>query len=211
MSSLPILFQFDPSKQLIGWLVRHGELKNMHIWDGWGDFELSPEGHQQAEKAAQYLSYERIGRIVCSDVPRAQQTMQYSMANGNVSCVYPSFEPNLRPWNVSDEFTGKEKTPERLASFKKYIDNPDLVIPGGESQNDLINRVQVALTYLATPYNALPTAIFTHNSVIKALMGLSDIKDAVSPGGIVAVYMDEKGEISYQVVLGDVDLQKGIS
>ena len=211
MFSQAIPWGFDPSKQLIGWLIRHGELKNMNIWDGWGDYELSPEGHQQAEKAAQYLSFERIGRFVCSDVPRATQTMNYAMQACHVENPYCSYEPNLRPWNVSDEFTGKEKTPARIAAFKKYIDDPTLVIPGGESRKNLDDRVQVAYQYLATPYNGLPTAIFTHNSVIKALMGLDDIKEAVMPGGIVAVYMDEKGQISFEVVLGGVDLEKGVS
>lgn len=211
MSSQATLWGFDPNKQLIGWLVRHGELKNMNIWDGWGDYELSPEGHEQAEAAARYLSYEHIGRIVSSDVPRAAQTMSYTMGYGNVENPYPTFDPNLRPWNVSDEFTGKEKTPERVAAFKKYIDNPTLVIPGGESRQNVDDRVQVAYQYLMTPYKSLPTAIFTHNSVIKALLGLDDIKEAVRPGGIVAAYMDERGAISFEVVLGGVELEKGVS
>lgn len=210
MSSMSMWYGFDPSKQLVGWLIRHGELRNMNIWDGWGDFALSVEGHQQAEKAAQYLSYERIGRVVSSDVPRAVQTLEYTLATANVSCPFPTYDPLLRPWMVAD-FTGKTKTLERIAEFKKYIDNPKLTIPGGESREDLDNRVKVALTYFATPYNALPTAIFTHNSVIKALMGLDDIRDAVAPGGIIAVYMNERGEISYEVMLGKVELEKGVS
>ena len=47
----------DPSRVLIGFLVRHGELNDMSIWDSWGSYDLSEEGRQQAEKAAQYLSF----------------------------------------------------------------------------------------------------------------------------------------------------------
>lgn len=61
-------FTFDPSRVLIGYLVRHGELKNMRIWDGWGDFDLSAEGVQQAERAAHWLSFDHIGRVISSDV-----------------------------------------------------------------------------------------------------------------------------------------------
>jgi broad specificity phosphatase PhoE len=205
------MFTFDPTKQLIGYFVRHGELKNMHIWDGWGDFDLSEEGKQQAEAAARWLSYEQIGRVVSSDVPRTMHTAEYLMDTGAVLCPFLACDPNLRPWNVSDEFTGKEKTPERLEDFKKYLDDPALVIPGGESRNQLRERVQVIWQYMLAPYKGLLTACFLHNSVLKALMGLDGIKDAVSPGGVIGVYMDEKGEISFQIRLGEINTEKGVS
>lgn len=204
------MFGLDPSLECIGYLVRHGELKNMNIWDGHGDYTLSDEGHQQAEAAARWLSFERIGRVVSSDVPRARQTAEYLMNTGAVECPYISFDPNLRPWMVAD-FTGKTKTPERVKEFMKYLDDPTLPIPGGESRQQLNDRVQVVYQYLTVPYKGLPTACFIHNSVIKSLMGLDDIKDAVSPGGIVAVLMDPSGKISFQVVLGAVAPEVGVS
>src|ERR1035437_6616276 len=199
-----------PSRECIGFLVRHGELTNMHVWDAWTGLDLSEEGRQQAEKASQWLSFERIGRIVSSDLPRAVHTAQYLMDTGCVCCPFMACDPSLRPWFVSD-FTGKEKTPENLAKFQKYMDDPDLVIPGGESRNQLKTRVQVIFQYLLAPYKALPTACFIHNSVIKALMGLDNVKEAVQPGGIVGVYMDEKGEISFEVLLGHVAPETGVS
>jgi broad specificity phosphatase PhoE len=204
------MFNFDPSHQLIGYLVRHGELTNMHVWDGWGELELSEAGRQQAEKASQWMSFEKIGRVISSDVPRTMQTAQYLMDTGCVVCPFLSCDPNLRPWMVAD-FTGKEKTPARIAEFKKYVDDPSLVIPGGESRDQLNLRIQVIFQYLASPYDAKPTAFFIHNSVIKSLMGIDDIRDAVQPGGIVAVFMDEKGEISFEVVLGHVAPEVGVS
>ena len=198
---------FDPARQLIGYLVRHGELVNMNIWDGWGNYSLSEKGKEQAEAAARWLSFERIGRVISSDVPRTMQTAQYLMDSGCVQCPFMSCEPNLRPWFVADEFTGKEKTPERVAEFKKYVDDPNLVIPGGESRNQLKERIQVIFSYLATPYQALPTAFFIHNSVIKSVMGI----DACAPGGIVAVFMDEKGEMSFEIMLGHIEPEIGVS
>ena len=165
----------------------------------------------QAEQAANWLAYEHIGRVVASDVPRTMQTAEYLMNTGCVCCPFMACEPNLRPRNVAD-FTGKEKTPERLAEFKKYVEDPTLVIPnGGESGNQLKERVQVVYQYLLAPYDAKPTAFFIHNSVIKALMGLDEVIDVVSPGGIVGVYMDEKGEISFEVKLGAVEPKLGVS
>jgi len=75
----------------------------------------------------------------------------------------------------------------------------------------LNERVQVIFQYLSAPYKGLLTVCFIHNSVIKSLMGLDDIKDAVSPGGIVAVYMDAPGNITFEVVLGDVNMEQGVS
>jgi broad specificity phosphatase PhoE len=204
------MFNMDPSKSLIGWLIRHGELKRMDIWDSWGNYELSAEGHEQAAAAARWLSFEKIGRVVSSDVPRTMQTAQYLMDSGAVECPYMMCDPNLRPWNVAD-FTGKTKTPERIAEFKKYVEDPSLVIPDGESRNQLHERIQVIWQYMMAPYEALPTACFIHNSVIKSLMGIDDIKDAVSPGGVIAVWMDAKGDVSFQIVLGEPTLEKGVS
>jgi len=204
------MFNMDPSKQVIGWLCRHGELTNMNIWDSWGDYDLSEEGRQQAEAIARWLSFEKIGRVVSSDVPRTMHTAQYLMDSGAVQCSFMACDPNLRPWMVA-HFTGQTKTPERLAEFQKYLDNPDLVIPSGESLNQLTARVQVVFQYLCAPYKALPTVVFIHNSVIKALMGLSRIKEACSPGGIVQVTMNEKGEIDFDVVLGRIEPESGIS
>lgn len=204
------MFNFDPAHQLIGFLVRHGELVNMNIWDSWGNYELSERGREQAETAARWLSFEKIGRVIASDIPRAMQTAQYLMDSGCVACPFMGTEPNLRPWFVAG-FTGKEKTPENLAAFMKYVKDPSLVIPDGESRKQLDDRVQVVFQYLATPYNCLPTAFFLHNSTIKSIMGIEDVKDAVLPGGIIGVYLDEKGEMSFEVLLGAVAPEIGIS
>lgn len=205
------MFNLDPSHELVAYLIRHGELKNMRIWDSWGDYDLSEEGRQQAEAAARWLSFERIGRVIASDTPRTLQTAQYLMDTGAVLCPFLGTDPNLRPWNVSDEFTGKEKTPERIAAFKKYIENPDLVIPNGESRNQLHDRVQVIFQYATVPYKGCPSAFFIHNSVIKSIMGIDDVRDAVQPGGIIGMYMDSTGAISFQVLLGAVAPEIGVS
>lgn len=200
----------DPSRELLGYLVRHGELKNMNIWDGWADYQLSDKGRESAESAARWLSFVPLGRLISSDVARTIETSSYIEQSCHLACPFVGFDPNLRPWMVAG-FTGKEKTPERVAEFKKYIENPDLVIPGGESRKQLNIRIQVIFEYLTSPYDAKPTVIVCHNSVIKSLMGIDDIADAVAPGGIVSVWMNDKCEIDFQVELGQVVLEKGVS
>jgi broad specificity phosphatase PhoE len=204
------MFNLDPSRQIIGYFVRHGELDNMRLWDSWGSYDLSEEGKTQAEAAARWLSFEKIGRVISSDLPRTMHTAQYLMDTGVVMCPYLACDPNLRPW-LLPPFQGKEKTPERIEEFKQYLDDRTLVVPDGESHQQLTERVQVVFQYLAAPYMALPTAFFLHNSVIKALMGIYDVQDACLPGGVIAVFMDEKGEISFQVMLGQTTQTQGVS
>lgn len=204
------MLNLNPARDCIGYLIRHGELVNMGVWDSWGDYALSEEGCKQAEAAAQWLSFEKIGQVISSDLPRSMQTAQYLMDSGAVQNPFMGTDTNLRPWLLPG-FQGKEKTPERIAEFKKYIDDPNLVVPDGESHKQLESRVQVVYQYLCAPYAGLPTAIFIHNSVIKALMGIDDVKDAVNPGGIVRVSLDERGEIFFDVVLGYVAEEKGVS
>lgn len=205
-----MFLNMDPSLELIGFLCRHGELTNMKIWDSWGNYELSEEGKQQAANAARWLSFERIGRVISSDVPRTISTAQYLMDTGAVDCPFMACDPNLRPWYLPT-FQGKEKTPERIADCKKYIDDPDLVPPDGESRNQLHSRVQVIWQYMMVPYKGLPTAAFIHNSVIKSLMGIDDVADAVAPGGVIGVYMNAKGKVSFKVLLGAVSQEIGVS
>ena len=204
------MFNMDPAHQLVSYLVRHGELTDMGVWDAWSDLGLSEEGKTQANAAARWLSFERLGRAICSDVPRTAQTAQYLMETGAVVCPYLSCDPNLRPWMVGD-FTGKEKTVERRADFQKYIDNPALPVPGGESLDQFHQRIQVIFQYIGTPYDGKPTVLFVHNSVLKTLMGLETMKEAVSPGGVVGAYMDESGELSFEVLLGEISSEKGVS
>jgi len=198
-----------PDRDCIGYLVRHGELNIDHRWDSWGPYVLSPEGREAAEKAGQWLSYEKIGRFITSDLPRCVQSAEIIMNMVDASCQYLATDPNLRAWNLG-EFTGKEKTPERKEKLQYYRDHPDEPVPGGESWNNLHERVQVAFQYLCTPYDGKLTVIVTHNSVLKALLCLDEKGDLVEDGGIVRVDMTEKGELEFVAVLGATSLDKKV-
>jgi broad specificity phosphatase PhoE len=168
------MFNLDPRREKIGYLVRHGALDQPNSWDGWGDFSLSEEGCMQAEKAAQYLSFEKIGRLISSDVPRTVQTAEIIMNECNVCCPQLGSDPNLRAWMVAG-FTGKEKTPENLAKFKYYVDHPSVPIPEGESLNQFADRIQVLSQYLSCPVDGYPSVFVIHNSVIKQFMGVGEV------------------------------------
>ena len=195
------MLKLDPSCELVGYLVRHGELNITKKWDGWGNFVLSQEGKDSVEKSGEWLAFQRIGRLIASDLPRTLQSAEIIMNCCECACPYLATDPNLRAWNIGI-FTGKEKTDERKEEFQHYRDNPDEAIPEGESFNSFRDRVNVAFQYLCSPYNALPTVIVTHNSVLKGLMDIDEKGDLVDPGGVVAVYLDAQGEFQFEVVMG---------
>ena len=204
------MMNMNPSCTLLGWMLRHGELNVENIWDGWGNYDLSAEGVESAEKAAQWLSFERIGRVVASDVPRTLHTATIIMERCNVACPFLATDPNLRPLMVAG-FTGQKKTPELLKAFEYYLTHTCSPIPDGESVDKHSERVQVIASYLCSPYEGLPTVIVCHNSSIKNFMGKPTVKEAISPGGLIAVYMNEKGELEFESVLGAVEETEGIS
>jgi broad specificity phosphatase PhoE len=200
----------DPSRELVMLWVRHGELNIQNRWDGWGNFVLSPEGRQSAEKAGQWLAYQKVGRIISSDLPRAYQTAEIIMNEVNAACPFLATDPNLRAWFLGDEFTGKEKTPERKARLQYFRANPDVPIPGGESWNQGVDRVKVIFQYACSPYESLPTVAVIHNSVIKMAMGLDEKGDIVEPGGIIGVYLDPQGEFEFEVLMGATKMDSNV-
>jgi probable phosphoglycerate mutase len=212
---MPDDITLDPSRQLIGWISRHGQtiLNKSGCWRGWENPPLDEVGLESAEKLGHWLSYEypRVGRIVCSDLTRAVQTAEIIMQGCNPECVYLSTDPNLRPWNIP-LFAGKEKTPERVALLRGFISNPDVVVPDGESLNQFRDRNDVIFQYLAVPYKGLPTLVVAHTSNIVAAMRRiteindesedEEVDDIVGPGGLVAVYCNSAGHLDLVPVLG---------
>jgi len=205
-----------PWNQPIAYIVRHGEteLNAENCYRGWENPQLNEDGMRAGEAIANFFSYERLGRIVSSDLDRAMQTAAYIMNTGTVACPYISPDFNLRPWGIA-AFAGKEKSPANQKRLNHYIQNPDKQIPDGESLNFFRNRFEDAIQqYLSVPYEGLPTVIVTHTSNICALNNLifgenddPEVQDLVEPGGILAVYMKEDGKLHMIPRLGHAEAE----
>lgn len=201
-------FNMQPERVLLGYLVRHGELSVEDKWDGWGTYNLSLDGIQSAEQAGHWFSFERIGRIIASDLPRTVHTAEIIMQVANVECPFLSTNPNLRPLGVGT-FTGREKTDKAIKEFEWYKQHPDVPFPEGESVNQAKLRVENEIpVLLCTPYKGLPTIIVTHSSVIRLLLNEPDT-EVVEPGGVIAVYLTDRGELEYNIVLGSMEKAHG--
>jgi broad specificity phosphatase PhoE len=212
----PLSWVPNPWQPPIAYIVRHGEteLNAANCYRGWENPVLNEEGERAGEAIANYFSYERLGRVVSSDLDRAQQTAQYVMATGIVACPYLSPDFNLRPWGIA-KFAGLEKTSANQKKLDYYIKNPDEQIPDGESLNGFRTRFEDAVqAYLSVPYENLPTVIVTHTSNICALNNLifgesddPEVNDLVEPGGILAVYLKEDGTLHMVPRLGQAQAE----
>jgi broad specificity phosphatase PhoE len=207
-------------------LVRHGttSLNSSNCWRGWENPSLNEEGIQAAEAIQNYFQWQKLGRVICSDLNRAVETAEYIMESGSVTCPFIEQDPGLRSWAIGS-FAGMKKTDTNKKTFQRYIDNPDERTPNtdelpGESLNEFRQRNERLLEYIHSPHQGLPSAIVVHTSNITAIQRyIDEIEgrepksdeesiDMVEPGGIIAVYADTNGKLTMVPVLGEVEVEE---
>ena len=145
-------------------LVRHGEteLNVSRVWQP-AATPLSENGLAQARSVAHRLAAERVGAIVCSDLPRALATAQAIGA----ACRLPvATTPLLRERDFGDwrglSYDALEIDPMTL----------DEAPPAGESMVDFERRVALAFDFVLREQRALeaPLVVVSHGLLIRALL-----------------------------------------
>lgn len=128
-------------------LIRHGksEWNAKGLWTGWKDPGLSPEGREEAKRAAAALKGEKIDRLCVSALKRAGETMDticHELGDGAPveREIYQDF--NERDYGI---YTGKNKWEiqrqvgeEKFQRMRRAWDEP---IPEGETLKDVYARV----------------------------------------------------------------------
>lgn len=152
-------------------LLRHGETtwNAERRWQGWADAPLSPLGRRQAVDAAAHLRGCGFTLACASDLQRATHTATLlSQALGLVPDVV--VEPRLRERHVG-AFEGK--TVEQLLSeFPECFEEGTrrvLRTPGGESDEDLWQRVAPALLDVAVRFSEETLLVVSHGGVIRTI------------------------------------------
>lgn len=181
------------------YLVRHGRTtaNSEDVFRGVGtgshDFPLSKDGIGDALQARNFLKEKQIDPLflVSSDRKRARQTA-HIVAEDFPDDIITS--PKLRAWDIGD-FTGEPRSKENLEELQKYIDNPYLEVPGGESLDVFKSRV------LPTIHECFEYAcqtgigfIICHSSVIHELgRAIHDDHNSliVEPGGVVLLGFED--------------------
>jgi 2,3-bisphosphoglycerate-dependent phosphoglycerate mutase len=149
-------------------LVRHGET----AWNregriqGQGDSALTARGVAQARAAAARVAAERPHLLYSSDLGRAVETArQVSEATG----LAARLEPGLRErrYGIFEGKTWPEIERDHPADFARHAArDPEHEVPGGESPEQLRERVVRTLERIARDAGGERIAIVTHGGVL---------------------------------------------
>ena len=148
------------------WLIRHGETD----WNaarriqGQTDVPLNERGIKQAKRLAERFSAQQFGAVYASDSERAHHTAKIAVggpihADKRLREVhFGTLEGKTRP-ELSEA--------ERRALLAYRTGDGSERLPGGESQNDVRERVQA---WLKTLPSSGHIAAFSHGGTIRALV-----------------------------------------
>jgi probable phosphoglycerate mutase len=151
-------------------IIRHGETEWNKIGKQQGQLnsDLSENGIKQALAIKNYISDE-YSFIISSDLGRAIQTAEIIAERYNYKIF---LNPGLRERHLGiiqgltmNEF--KDKYPEEYNNFNS--NNPDYIIPGGESAKQRYTRAINALNKIVNENNGKNLLIVTHGGILDSL------------------------------------------
>jgi broad specificity phosphatase PhoE len=192
------------------YVIRHGRTSynQKGLFRGEADIPLTDQGFKDADEVAEFLKDVTPSFIVSSDKKRAVQTATVLAKNDGMSLMKTEL---LRAWNLG-EFSGKPKNKENLAELDKYIKDPDLQVPGGESLNEFRDRI---LPVLAECFEQATREgvgfVIAHSSVVHEIGGrlYGNHKTlVVKPGGIVVLGFGD-GDIVGERIFKPLRNEKG--
>ena len=159
-------------------LVRHGETlwNTQKRYQGWKDSPLTVTGRNQGLVHGRLLAQHNISAIFASPLGRVRETLEHISQSINVETFFDARlkEINIGDWGGHTIDYVRENFP---AEWEARRANPiTFQAPGGESRNDLQNRVAPAVEeILATCHGSV--AIVSHGIttrvILNHLLGLS--------------------------------------
>jgi broad specificity phosphatase PhoE len=145
-------------------LIRHGEtLHNVAgIAQGWNDSDLSDKGRRQVRALAERLAKHAPTAIFSSPLGRALSTAQViaDIAKLDVQTLDDLREMNYGDWEGQSFLDVRRND---LDLYHRWVADPDLPCPSGESHNDVLRRMQRAF---AAIHSARPVVV-THGTAIR--------------------------------------------
>ncbi len=129
-------------------IFRHGQSEDnkAHIFSGFRQSDLTPEGIEEAKKIGEQLKNEKVTRTYQSDLIRSQHTLQLVLENYHQG-VQIITDPRIKERDYGN-LTGKNKDevaqqyPEQYPLWHRSY---DVKPPGGESIKDVEARVMAFL------------------------------------------------------------------
>lgn len=175
-----------PTSPLAGWagrttdrpltliLLRHGvtasTLAKLFCGSGGTDPGLVDQGREQARRAADFLTARGgIDAVVASPLARTQETAAFTAERLGLDIT---LEPGLAEaafgeWDGLTFLQIMERWPEQ---FTAWLDSTAVVAPGGESFDQVAERVDAALSGLIERYAGQTVVAVSHVTPIKLLV-----------------------------------------
>ncbi|MBE1468006.1 bifunctional RNase H/acid phosphatase [Kibdelosporangium phytohabitans] len=158
-------------------LVRHGQtpLSVERRYSGRGDVALTPLGEQQALAAATRLSamdvVDSSTPIVSSPLGRAKQTAQAiaDATSGAVDVHTGLTETDFGSW---EGLTFAEAAERDSALHSRWLSDPSIPAPGGESFDEVHRRVRKVRDELVSAHEGKTVVVVSHVTPIKSLLRL---------------------------------------
>ncbi|WP_336613873.1 histidine phosphatase family protein [Campylobacter sp. RM12654] len=150
-------------------LLRHGQTNwnKEGRYQGQIDTDLSDLGKEQAKKLALALKNIQIDFFIASPLKRAYETACESAKFHNKEVLKDErlLEINHGTWE------GRLSSEIEQDLLKKWKQTPHLVkMPNGESLEDILNRVKLAINDYITKYDGKTIAVFAHDAVNKVII-----------------------------------------
>jgi len=153
-------------------LIRHGETdwNRERVFRGVFDIPLNDNGRDQARLAAEALRSDKIDAAYTSPLSRAAETAEIVLGPHGINAT---LHQGLLDFDYGD-WTGKrESDVAELWSEEHAIWNShphSIRIPGGDTLQDVFDRVYSAMEEVAKEHDSQTVALFTHRVVNKLLI-----------------------------------------
>ncbi|MER7011457.1 bifunctional RNase H/acid phosphatase [Saccharopolyspora sp. NPDC000359] len=162
-------------------LLRHGQtpLSVERRYSGRGDVALTELGERQARAAGKRLAAmdgvvtpEGVAPVIASPLTRTRQTAQavVEATGGELHFHDGLLETDFGDWEGLSFREASEQFPELHG---EWLGNPAVVPPGGESLDEVYQRVSAARDDLVTRYAGQTVVVVSHVTPIKALLRLA--------------------------------------
>ncbi|MGY0236569.1 bifunctional RNase H/acid phosphatase [Longispora urticae] len=174
-------------------LVRHGETPRTaeKRYSGRGDVPLTDRGQAQAKAAAGRVGLiaDDVAAIVCSPLTRTRQTAEAIAAR---YARKPVLEPDLIECDFGtwEGLTFGEVSAQWPAELTAWLGDTSLAPPGGESFDQVAERVRGAVARLRDRYSGKTIVVVSHVSPIK--VALREALDG-GPGFLHQLHLDPAG------------------
>ena len=171
-----------PDDSALGWgpvdtaptrllLLRHGQtpLSVERRFAGSGDIPLTEVGHEQARAAARRLAERPVDVVVSSPLRRTLDTARYAAKELGLEVVVEEDfrETDFGAWEGMTFAEARQHSPREL---NRWLADPEVAPPGGESFAAVARRVAGARDRLLARYRGRTVLVVSHVTPIKVLV-----------------------------------------